>query len=157
MSFLLVLRSRVSLAFLALGLALILAVACNGDDGGGGETPVTGETPAADETPVADEEPEAGGGPAEIQMLPGTAFDTDELIIGAGVDVKITADNTDGFHNFAVYISEDDALGGEDSIAETETCNAPCVDSVSVNLAAGEYFFRCEVHPIIMTGTLTVQ
>lgn len=151
MSVLFFLRSRVSLAFLALGLALILAVACNGDDGGGGETPV------ASETPVADEEPEAGGGPAEIQMLPGTAFDTDELIIGAGVDVKITVDNTDGFHNFAVYISEDDALGGEDSIAETETCNAPCVDSVSVNLAAGEYFFRCEVHPTIMTGTLTVQ
>ena len=152
MSVLFVLRRRVSLAFLALGLALILAVACNGDDGGGGETPVTGETP------VADEEPEAGGGDtAEIQMLPGVVFDTDELIISAGVDVKITVDNTDGFHNFAVYGSEDDALGGEDSIVETETCDGPCVDSVSVNLAAGEYFFRCEVHPAIMTGTLTVQ
>ena len=152
MSVLFVLRSRVSLAFLALGLALILAAACNGDDGGGGETPVVGETP------VADEEAEAGiGGPAEIQMLPGIAFDTDELSISAGVNVKITADNTDGFHNFAVYKSEDDALGGEDSIAETETCNAPCVDSVSVNLAAGEYFFRCEVHPALMTGTLIVQ
>ncbi|MCH7998209.1 MAG: hypothetical protein IIA91_01865 [Chloroflexi bacterium] len=146
MSVLIVLRSRVSLAFLALGLALILAVACNGDDGGGGETP------------VADEEPEAvGGATAEIQMLPGTTFDTDELIIGAGVDVKITADNTNGFHSFAVYNSEDDAVGGEESIAETETCSAPCVDSVSVNLAAGEYFFRCEVHPTTMTGTLIVQ
>ena len=152
MSVLCVLRSRVSLAFLALGLALSLAVACNGNDGGGGETPV------ASETPVADEEPEAGGGgPAEIRMLPGSTFDTDELIIGADADVKITVDNTDGFHSFAVYNSEDDALGGEDSIAETETCKAPCVDSVSVNLAAGAYFFRCEVHPTTMTGTLTVQ
>ena len=146
MSVLIVLRSRVSLAFLALGLALILAAACNGDDGGGGETP------------VADEEPEVGGGDsAEIQMLPGSTFDTDELIIGADVDVKITADNTNGFHSFAVYNSEDDALGGEESIAETETCSAPCVDSVSVNLAVGEYFFRCEVHPTTMTGTLIVQ
>ena len=152
MSVLFVLRSRVSLAFLALGLALILAVACNGDVGGGGETPAAGETA------VADEEPEAGGGgPAEIQMLPGTTFDTDELIIDAGVDVKITVDNTDGFHNFAVYNSEDDALGGGDSIAETESCGAPCVNSVSLNLAAGEYFFRCEVHPTTMTGTLIVQ
>ena len=151
MSVLFVLRSRVSLAFLALGLALILAAACNGDDGGGGETPVVGETPAADE------EPEAGGGPAEIQMLPGNAFDTDELTIAADTDVKITVDNTDGVHNFSVYNSKDAASGGEDAIAETGICTAPCVDSVSVNLAAGEYFFRCEVHPIIMTGTLTVQ
>ena len=146
MSVLIVLRSRVSLAFLALGLALVLAVACNGDDGGGGETP------------VADEEPEVGGGDsAEIQMLPGSTFDTEELIIGADVDVKITADNTNGFHSFAVYNSRDEAESGSDSIAETETCSAPCVDSVSVNLAAGEYFFRCEVHPTSMTGTLIVQ
>ncbi len=144
MSVLFVLRSRVSLAFLALGLALILAVACNGDDGGGGETPVAGETPPG------------GGDTAGIQMVPGNAFDTRELTIAAGVAVTITADNTDGFHSFAVYNSRDEAEGGSEPIDETETCNAPCVDSVSVNLAAGEYFFRCEVHPTIMTGTLTV-
>ncbi len=143
MSVLFVLRSRVSLALLALGLALILAVACNGDDGGGGRTP------AADETPAA------GGATAEIQMLPGTTFDTDELTIAADTDVTITADNTDGTHNFAAYTG-DPGEGGE-LIDETEICGAPCVESVSVNLAAGEYFFRCEVHPTIMTGTLIAQ
>ena len=142
MSVLFVLRSRVSLAFLALGLALILAAACNGDDGGG-------TTPAAGETPTG------GGDTAEIQMLPGTTFDKGELTIAAGVDVTITADNTDGTHNFAAYTG-DPGEGGE-LIDETEICSAPCVNSVSVNLAAGEYFFRCEVHPGIMTGTLTVQ
>ena len=150
-----VLRSRVSLAFLALGLALVLAAACNGDDGGG-TTPVGGETPADGETPATGETP-VGGDTAGIQMVPGNAFDTGELSIAAGVAVTITADNTDGFHSFAVYNSQDDARGGEESIAETGTCNAPCVDSVTVNLAAGEYFFRCEVHPIIMTGTLIVE
>ncbi len=151
MSVLFVLRSRVSLAFLALGLALILAVACNGDDGGGGETPVANETPAAGETPPG------GGDTAGIQMVPGNAFDKGELTIAADADVTITADNTDGFHSFAVYNSRDEAEGGSEPIDETGTCNAPCVDSVSVNLAAGEYFFRCEVHPTIMTGTLIVQ
>ena len=142
MSVLFLLRSRVSLAFLALGLALVLAAACNGDDGGG-TTPAGGETPAGD------------GATAEIQMLPGTTFDTDELTINAGVDVTITADNTDGTHNFAAYTG-DPGEGGE-LIDETEICSAPCVNSVSVNLASGEYFFRCEVHPTIMTGTLIVQ
>ena len=136
MSVLFVLRSRVSLAFLALGLALILAVACNGDDDGG-------ETPAA------------GGDTAEIQMLPGLTFDKSELTIAADTDVTITADNTDDTHNFAAY-TDDPGEGGE-LIDETEICSAPCVNSVTVNLAAGEYFFRCEVHPTIMTGTLIVQ
>ncbi len=145
MSVLFLLRSRVSLAFLALGLALILAAACNGDDGGG-TTPAGGETPADGETPAAN------GDTAEIRMLPGTTFSTGELSIAAGVDVTITADNTDGTHNFAAYTAEDGEL-----IGKTEICNAPCVDSVTLNLAAGEYFFRCEVHPSIMTGTLIVQ
>ena len=144
MSVLFLLRSRVSLAFIALGLALVLAVACNGDgdgdgDDGGGTTP-------------------AGGASAEIKMLPGITFDTDELTIAADADVTITADNTDGFHNFAVYNSRDEAEDPAiEPIGQTEIETAPFVDTVTLNLAAGEYFFRCEVHPSIMTGTLIVQ
>ncbi len=140
MSILSLFRSRVSLAFLALGLALVLAAACNGDDDGGG-----GTTPA-------------GGASAEIKMLPGITFDTDELTIAADADVTITADNTDGFHNFAVYNSRDEAEDPAiEPIGQTEIQTAPFVDTVNLNLAAGEYFFRCEVHPSNMTGTLIVQ
>ncbi len=144
MSILSFFRSRVSLAFIALGLALVLAVACNGDgdgdgDDGGGTTPT-------------------GGASAVIQMLPGITFDTDELTIDADADVTITADNTDGFHNFAVYISRDEAEDPAiEPIGQTEIESAPFVDTVTLNLAAGEYFFRCEVHPSNMTGTLIVQ
>ncbi len=53
MSVLFLFRSRLSLAFIALGLALVLAAACNGDDGAeGGETPAADETPAGMETPA---------------------------------------------------------------------------------------------------------
>jgi plastocyanin len=90
-------------------------------------------------------------------MVSGPAFSPRELVIAAGTDVEITAENTSGFHSFAVYESESAAEGGEDSIAETEACSSPCTDSVTVNLAAGEHFFRCQVHPNLMTGTLIAQ
>ena len=163
MSVLFLLRSRVSLAFIALGLALVLAAACNGDDGGGttpagGETPAVGETPVDGETPAGGETPAVGGATAEIQMLPGTTFDTGELTIAADADVTITADNTDGTHNFAVYNGRDEAEDPAiEPIGQTEIQAAPFVDTVTLNLAAGEYFFRCEVHPNIMTGTLIAQ
>ncbi len=138
-----IVRSRIFVAPLALGAALVVAAACNGDDDGGGETPVGGETPTV------------GGAAAEIKMLPGITFDTAELTIAADADVTVTADNTDGTHNFAVYTS-DPGEGGE-LIGETEIQTAPFVDTVTLNLPAGEYFFRCEVHPNIMTGTLIAQ
>ncbi len=168
-----IVRGRIFIAFLVLGVALAVAAACDdGDDGSGqtpaagdtpaadgtptGETPATGDTPATDGTPT-DETPVTGGATAEIKMVPGIAFDRSEITIGADTEVTITADNTDGFHNFAVYASREDALNGEAPLAETEKCSAPCTDSVTVSLAAGEHFFRCNVHPSLMTGTLVAQ
>ncbi len=134
-------RRPIFVALLVMGVALIVAAACGDDDGG--------ETPAAGETPTA------GGATAEIKMLPETTFDRSELTIAADTDVTIAADNTDGTHNFAVYTS--DPAGGGELIDQTEIHVAPFVDTVTVSLAAGEYFYRCEVHPTIMTGTLIAQ
>jgi len=148
-------RSRTFVALLALAAALLLAVACS-NDSGGDKTPAAGQTPATGQTPAAGQTP-SGGATAEIQMVAGTAFSTDELRIPANTPVTITADNTDGFHSFAVYESEAAAQNGEDPIAETETCSAPCKRTVEVNLSAGEHFFRCQVHKSIMTGTITAE
>ena len=142
-----ILRSRIFVALLALGAVLVVAAACNGDDDGG-----------ADETPSGGETPTAGGATAEIKMLPGITFDTAELTIAADADVTVTADNTDGTHNFAVYNSRDEAEDPAiEPIGQTVIETAPFVDTVTLNLAAGEYFFRCDVHPNIMTGTLIAQ
>jgi plastocyanin len=143
-------RSHILVALLVLGAVLSVAAACGS---GGGETPV-GET-----TLIADGTPTGGGATAEIRMVPRTRFDRAELTIAADTETTITADNTDAgvSHNFAVYASRHAAESGEEALAATEVCNAPCSDAVTLNLSAGEYFFRCEVHPSQMTGTLIVR
>jgi len=123
----------------------------------GMETPEPTPTPAP-ETPEptptpAPETPAPGAETAEIIMIPGIQFDRSELTISADTDVNITADNTDGTHNFSVY-TDDSAT---DNLGMTQICSAPCTNTVTLNLAAGEYFFRCDVHPSIMTGTMIVQ
>jgi plastocyanin len=156
-------RRRFLLLALGLGVALAVAAAC-GDGNGDGGTPSAAETPGAGETPAIVESPEAHedeseSATAEIQMLPVITFDRDELTIAADTSVTITADNTDGGirHNFAIYSSRDAAESGEDSLAATEIHSGPFTDSATVNLTAGEYFFRCDVHPNQMAGTLTVE
>ena len=89
MSILLSIRSRIFVAPLVIGAALLMAAAC-GDDGDGVETPVASQTPAAEDTPVADETPTGGGATAEISMIPSMQFDTEELTIAADTDVTIT-------------------------------------------------------------------
>ncbi len=135
-------------------VALLLAAACNDGDGGNGnpiETLTVGETPAVGETLLD------GGAKADIKMIPGTAFDKTELTIPADTEVTITADNIDGLHSFAVFADEEYEPGQVEPIARTEACFAPCTITLGVNLTPGEYFFRCQVHPEEMVGTLTAR
>ena len=117
--------------------------------------PGTGASP----TVPASETPGAGQLTFEINMIPTIQFDKTELTIPTNREAKISADNTDDgiLHNFAIYNSRDEAEGGADAIAATEFCNAPCTESVTASLPQGEYFFRCDVHPQQMTGTLAVE
>ena len=89
-------------------------------------------------------------------MVGGSAFDKSELRIPAGTTVEITADNTSGFHAFAVYDSEAAADAGDAAIAEAEPCSAPCKQVVEVNLAVGEHYFRCQIHNS-MNGVIVAE
>ncbi|MBI1886553.1 MAG: cupredoxin domain-containing protein [Chloroflexi bacterium] len=96
-----------------------------------------------------------GGADFTIAMVPSLKFDKSELTIPANEDVTVAADNRDTNipHTFTVY-TDDTA---SDLIAGTEQCPGPCTETLTLKLDPGEYFFRCEVHPDQMTGTLTAQ
>jgi hypothetical protein len=150
------LPARVS-AFVGL-VGLIVAtplflVAC-----GGGSASSQGEPPrpTAGSTQTSNA---ATGVSVEIKIVPGFRFDKSELVIPADTYATITVNNTDDGvpHNFAVYWSKQDADAGAPPLASTEICAGPCKEVLNLRLPAGQYFFRCDVHPQDMTGELTVQ
>ncbi len=141
----------VGLALLAGGLAL----AGSGRGGPGEEAAGTAAPTAATASP--------GGGascPAGSLLAvasPGAAvngFDRTALAAGAGEAVVVCFENRDlGVpHNFAVYREE----GGE-QLGATPIEVGPVTQVLQLSaLSPGSYFFRCDVHPQTMTGTLTV-
>ncbi len=85
-------------------------------------------------------------------------FDKSDLKAKAGEITIIHRNEDPGTpHNVAIYENEEAANSGADPIAATEIEAGIVVQELKVTLAAGEYFFRCDVHPVTMTGKLTVE
>ncbi|HEY7467012.1 MAG TPA: cupredoxin domain-containing protein [Dehalococcoidia bacterium] len=98
-----------------------------------------------------------GGGPAVVTIVAqNIKFDKSTITATAGLDVTVTLDNRDAgvLHNIAFYTNRSATskiFGGAiitGPATETFTFPAP---------GAGNYFFRCDVHPDTMTGTFIVQ
>ena len=158
---------RVSLLLL-LSVLLIGTIACGGDD----ETD-TGEpdATAAPATQTQDEEtPEATAEPtptATAQATPGLddevqvqaadfSFDPASFAVPAGVPVKIEVRNAGAFpHTLTVYSDQEYTAGVEG--ADTGNISSGENAEVTTTFEAGEYFFRCEIHPTQMEGDLTAQ
>ena len=122
------------------------AAACGDDDDGNGDTGETGtEDGAAD-----------GESLLEISAESSASFSTGSLVAPAGESFTVVFDNQDGVepHNFAIYTDE----SASELIGGTEIVTGPVTQELVVGgLEAGEYFFKCDVHPTTMTGTLTVE
>jgi heme/copper-type cytochrome/quinol oxidase subunit 2 len=85
------------------------------------------------------------------------AFDKDTITVPAGVEVMINFDNKDkGIpHNFAVYKTP----AATENIFDGEIITGPrrVTYTFTAPKTPGDYFFRCDVHPKIMTGTFVVK
>ena len=119
---------------------------------------VTDETP----TPVDDGgTPTSDGTQLEISAEDLTSFSTESLEATADEPFTVTFDNRDESgipHNFAIYDSQEAAEAQEPALEATEVEAGPLVQELAVDgLAAGDYFFQCDVHPTTMLGTLTVE
>ena len=130
---------RLTLALGLLSLAALLA-ACSG-------------ATAADATPTPASSGGASSG-AVVVVAKDIAFTTPEVTVPAGKAFELTLDNRDGApHNVAIYT--DSSASTKVSVGEIFGGPGQRTQSVPA-LAAGTYFFRCDVHQN-MTGTIVAK
>lgn len=117
-------------------------------------TPTT-TTPAVTTSPPATTTTAAGQAVTIDLTAEGFAFDKSIITVPAGASVTILFTNMDNApHNFALYT---------DSSAQTSIfvgriiTNSTATYTFTAPSTPGNYFFRCDVHPTMMTGTFIVQ
>ena len=83
------------------------------------------------------------------------AFDTDTLSLPAGEDATVTLDNQDSVpHNLSIY---EDESAEKALFSGAEVAGGSSTDYEFTAPPKGEYFFRCDLHPTSMTGTVTAE
>ena len=97
---------------------------------------------------------EQGAGGVQL-AAEGTQFDTDRIELPADTPTTLTLDNRDtAAHNVSIY--EDESASGE-PLFTFEEFTGPLTRTFDVApIPAGEYYFRCDVHPV-MEGTAIVE
>jgi hypothetical protein len=105
-------------------------------------------------------EPEGGATELQIAAPSGAAasgFDETCLAIGATQDFTVTFRNEDPQvpHNWSLYVDSSAQARPEGAPSDFELVTGPAETTYDLpGLDPGEYFFRCDVHPTTMTGTL---
>ena len=125
---------------------------------GGGAPPTSSasSTPSPSATSSASASGGGGTATATIQAIPTIKFSTSQMSLPAGKTVTVTLENNDPgqTHDFSVYADS----GYTQSLGKTELITGPGT-TASVDLGPldlGTYYFRCDVHPPQMFGTITV-
>jgi plastocyanin len=151
-------------AILYLAFAVILIGACiAGCAAPPGTTPTPTPTtapptttiPATTTVPPTTTSPPGGAVDVYLQAK-NIAFNRSTISVPAGATVNVHFDNQDQGvpHNFAVYTNSqatDKIFSGTIITGVSQTTYTFTAPSTP-----GNYFFRCDVHPTVMTGTFTV-
>jgi plastocyanin len=109
-----------------------------------------------DSAPAEAAHGEEGGEQAGVVLVAANvAFDTDTVTLPADEATTVTLENEDSApHNFSIY--EDDSAEA-DLFVGAEIGAGAVTDYDVPALEKGEYFFRCDLHPSSMVGTVTVE
>jgi heme/copper-type cytochrome/quinol oxidase subunit 2 len=85
------------------------------------------------------------------------AFDLSTITVPAGAQVVVNFNNQDSSvpHNFAVYTNS--SATTSIFIGQIITGPSSVIYKFTAPAAPGNYFFRCDVHPRMMTGTFVVK
>ena len=149
----------------AVAIGLVASAACGGG-GSGGTTPAATQPPATTAAALPTSAATAGATSGAGTATTGTTtelaivasnllFDKTDLRAAPGT-VKITVDNQDAGvpHNIHVFKGED--ASGE-SVKMTELTIGPAKETLTLDLAKGDYFFQCDAHPATMAGKIDVE
>jgi plastocyanin len=127
------------LATLALATVALAAAACSATNADSGTASPAAPAPADPNAPVI--------------VAKDMQFVTKDVTVPAGAPFQLTFENQDGApHNVAIYTDSSAASNlfrGEIFSSGSRVAEVPA-------LAAGTYFFRCDVHPD-MQGTITAK
>jgi plastocyanin len=138
------LQMTITLAVLVL-VALGLAAGCGDDEEEA--TPTATPTTAADQTEF------------EVTMED-NFFVPDKLTVKAGQTITVKLDNQGrAVHNMRIAgLDNEYDAGDDDFLSEPDTFRAGDEGEIVFRIdQPGVYDFRCDFHPIIMTGEITVQ
>ncbi len=131
-----------------------------GIEGDVGDLAVAAPSPAATGAPAPATSGCGDDGKIALDIVAqGIQYDTACLVAPAGQDFQINFDNMDAGTPHNVAIATDPAYA--DFIFTGDLVTGPKTATYDVTkdsgpLDAGTYFFRCDVHPTTMTGTLEV-
>ena len=91
------------------------------------------------------------------QVAQNIAFNTSTITVPPGADVTVNFDNKDSGipHSFSVYTNSSATTAI--FIGKVITGPATTTYTFKTPTTPGKYFFRCDVHPTIMTGQFIVQ
>ncbi len=117
-------------------------------------TPTTNQTSTSAPSPTTT----PSGSPITINLVAkSVAFNMSTITVTAGAQVTVNFDNQDNGipHNFSVYT--DQSASKSIFVGQTITGPAKTTYKFTAPSTPGSYYFRCDVHPTIMTGSFIVQ